>query len=62
MVSNGTSSAEERKKLEDEKGIVIRFVIGHRSDSIYLLIFNVIFWRLPIYYFSMAVKLSYICF
>lgn len=34
MVSNETSSAEERKKLEEEKGIIIRFVIGHRSGSV----------------------------
>jgi len=32
MVSNGTSLANERQKLEEEKGIIIRFVIGHRSD------------------------------
>jgi hypothetical protein len=28
-----TPSAEDRKRLEEEKGIIIRFVIGHRSDS-----------------------------
>jgi hypothetical protein len=33
MVSNKTLSAEDRKRLEEEKGIIIRFVIGHRSDS-----------------------------
>jgi len=32
MVSNGNSLANERQKLEEEKGIIIRFVIGHRWD------------------------------
>lgn len=27
---HGSSLGEERKKLEEEKGIVMRFVIGHR--------------------------------
>lgn len=27
-------TGDKRKKLEEEKGIVIRFVIGHRFDNI----------------------------
>jgi hypothetical protein len=29
-------TGDKRKKLEEEKGIVIRFVIGHRWDDILL--------------------------
>lgn len=34
-------TGDKRKKLEEEKGIVIRFVIGHRLDNIlYIHIFS----------------------
>lgn len=37
-ISNTLKLGEKRKKLEEEKGIIIRFVIGHRWD------FNLILW------------------
>lgn len=30
LCANGMKSGDKRTKLEEEKGIVIRFVIGHR--------------------------------
>lgn len=35
-----SKTGDKRKKLEEEKGIVIRFVIGHRWDEI-------LFWIIP---------------